>query len=293
MSSSRHIRRRAVLLGGLGAVAAGALGVVGVETGVLPGRTTLHALLGLNGAPGEIPDATPGPAVMGSFVSAARNGTRCEWMVSYPPRSAPGDALPVVVVLHGYGGDHSTAFSDLGLDRFQAEARSPFAIASVDGGNGYWHPRASGDDSGAMVLDEFLPELQSQGLDTDRLGLLGWSMGGYGALLLGSQLGPERASAIVAESPAMWKDAAHIADDAFDDASDYAAHDLAGRQSQLAGIPLRIDCGTGDGFYPIAQEYVNGFEMPPAGGFEPGGHDFEYWRRVAPGQLAFLAENLG
>ncbi|EUA23105.1 putative esterase [Mycobacterium xenopi 4042] len=46
--------------------------------------------------------------------------------------------------------------------------------------------------------------LSSQGLDTSRVAFLGWSMGGYGALLLGSRLGPTRTAAICAVSPALW-----------------------------------------------------------------------------------------
>jgi enterochelin esterase-like enzyme len=271
-------------------VAAGVAGFAAVEAGILPGRTTLHEVLGLNGPAGEIPDAVAGPSVSGSFVSAARSGTECAWTISYPPGSAAGDALPVVVALHGYVGHHTTAFAQIGLDRFQAESGSRFVIASVDGGNGYWHPRRSGGDSGAMVVQEFLPLLGEQGLDVDRVGLIGWSLGGYGALLLGSQLGPERVAAIAAVSPAMWADAAHSPGGAFDDAEDYAAHDLAGRQEELDGIRVRIDCGTGDGFYPVVRDYASGFAIPPAGGFEPGGHDDDYWRRVAPAELTFLGE---
>ncbi len=292
MTESRAITRRTVLIGAGGLVAAGATAAFAVEAGLIPGRTTLHQLLGLNGSPGEIPDADVGPSVSGEFVSEARDGITCGWTISYPPGAAPDDPLPVVVVVHGYDADHTTAFSRLGLDRFQAEARSPFAVASVDGGDGYWHRRAAGGDSGAMVIDEFIPLLADRGLDTSRVGLLGWSMGGYGALLLGSQLGSDRVAAIVAESPAMWQDGAHSPDGAFDDAEDYAAHDLAGRQDELSGIPVRIDCGIGDGFYPVVRDYVEGFETPPGGGFEPGGHDYDYWRRVAPAQLEFLAEHL-
>ena len=290
--TSARISRRAVLFGGLGVVAAGAAGVAGIEAGVIPGRTTLHALLGLNGEAGKIPDAEPGPKHDGSFVSAARDGATCAWTVSYPPGAAVGDALPVVVVLHGYDADHTAAFSKLGLDRFQAEAKSPFAIASVDGGDGYWHARREGGDSGEMVIDELLPALAALELTTARVGFLGWSMGGYGALLLGTQLGPDRVAAIAAESPAMWVDGGHSPEGAFDDAADYAAHDLAGRQNELAGIPVRIDCGTGDGFYPVVRDYVAGFSTPPEGGFTPGGHDYAYWRRMAPAQLAFLAEHV-
>ncbi|EUA51733.1 putative cONSERVED EXPORTED PROTEIN [Mycobacterium xenopi 3993] len=51
-----------------------------------------------------------------------------------------------------------------------------------------------------MVLNELIPMLSSQGLDTSRVAFLGWSMGGYGALLLGSRLGPTRTAAICAVS---------------------------------------------------------------------------------------------
>lgn len=59
-------------------------------------------------------------------------------------------------------------------------------------GGSYWHKRASGEDSGAMVLSELIPLLDTHNLDTSRVAFLGWSMGGYGALLLGGRLGPAR-----------------------------------------------------------------------------------------------------
>ncbi|HLN78886.1 MAG TPA: alpha/beta hydrolase, partial [Nocardioidaceae bacterium] len=57
----------------------------------------------------------------------------------------------------------------------------------------------------------------------------------------------------------------------------------------LDGIPVRIDCGEGDPFYAATHDYVAGFDVPPAGGFQPGDHDVGYWRRMAPHQLRFLA----
>ncbi|HEX7835529.1 MAG TPA: alpha/beta hydrolase-fold protein [Pseudolysinimonas sp.] len=288
------IRRRTLLIGAGGVVLAGVAGAFAIEAGLLPGRTTLHELLGLNGEAGVIPDVEPGPIVHGEFVSAARLGASCGWTIAYPPGAAAGDALPVLVVLHGYGGDNTSAFDELGLDRFLAAAvdggAAPFTIASVDGGNTYWHARASGEDAGAMVTDEFIPLLAEHGLATDRVGFLGWSMGGYGSLLIASLLGPSRVASVVAESPAMWQDGAHSPDGAFDDADDYARNDLAGKQSALAGIPVRVDCGTGDGFYPVVERYVSGFDEAPAGEFESGGHDFDFWRRMAPAQLAFVAK---
>lgn len=270
-------------------LAAGA-GLLAVEERVLPGRSTLHQVLGLDGAAGIIPRVTPGPADSGGFVSAARLGASVGYTISYPPGTNLGDNLPTLVTLHGAGGSHASSFGNqLGLDRFQAAGKHRFAIASVDGGDSYWHRRATGEDAGAMVADEFIPLLKSKGLATDRLALLGWSMGGYGALLLGEKLRPR---AIVAESAAIWRTAKEAAPIAFDGEEDFAANTVFGRQHELDGIAVRVDCGDGDGFEPNDSAYRDGFATTPAGGIEPGGHDMGYWRRMAPTQLEFVGEQL-
>ncbi|WP_345764523.1 alpha/beta hydrolase [Diaminobutyricibacter sp. McL0608] len=276
------------------AVLTGAAGLA-VENRLLPGRSLMHKVLGLNGPAGTVPNIPPGTMVSGSFTSKARLGADCGWAISYPPGSSPGEKLPVLIALHGYSDDHSNAFgtNHLGLDRFLAQAvkggSRPFAIASVDGGNTYWHRRASGEDAGAMVAEEFVPLLAGHGLDITRFALYGWSMGGYGALHLASQLGPERVSSVAAVSPALWHTAGEAAHIAFDGAADFGANTPFGHESALAGIPIRIDCGTGDGFYPAVRDYVSGLAPHPAGGFTPGGHDAAYWRRLAPADLAFTA----
>jgi len=291
----RRVSRRAFLGAGALTVAAIGAGGYGVEQRILPGRSWLYAHLGLNGSDGQLPDVQAGKVVSGSFISQRRLGTRCGWSIAYPPGSSTD--LPVLVVLHGRGGNHTSAFGDeLGLHRYLAQlvraGARPFAIASVDGGDSYWHHRRSGEDSGAMVTDELLPLLRTRGLDTSRIALLGWSMGGYGALLLAGRLGSKRVSACVAESPALWLQAGDTAPGAFDDPADYQANTVFGHQQRLAGIAVRIDCGTGDGFFPAAQRYARGFSPRPAGGFQPGGHTLGYWRRMAPAQLAFVADNI-
>lgn len=274
-------------------IGAGA-GAVGVETGVVTGRSWAYNHLGLDGEDGIIPDIRPGRMVSGRFVSDARLGARCGWSIAYPPGNH--DALPVVVVLHGRGNDHTSAFAGLGLDRFLAAAvrdgARPFAIASVDGGDTYWHARDDGEDSGAMVLDEFIPMLGERGLDARRVAFLGWSMGGYGSLLLAARLGKDRVVGVVAESPALWPRYEDTAPGAFDNATDFADALVWRRQDRLRGSPVRIDCGEGDPFYANTREYVDGFDVRPAGGFQPGDHDVGYWRRMAPDQLRFLAKSL-
>ncbi|MFL6161314.1 MAG: alpha/beta hydrolase-fold protein [Jatrophihabitantaceae bacterium] len=292
MSTGRPISRRAALLGSLAAAGGGCLAF---EEGLLPGRHRLNSALGLGGADSGLPAVPAGKKVSGRFVSARRLGRGCGYTIAYPNGAA--ERIPVAVVLHARAVDHRAAFSQLGLDRFLTAGGHRFAVASVDGGDTYWHRRASGEDAGAMVIEEFLPILRAHGLDTRRLALLGWSMGGYGALWLAGVLGAAKVAATAALSPALWHRPGQTAPGAFDDPADFAAHDVFSHAPALAGIPVRVDCGTEDGFCPAARDYVRLLRSDPgpapAGEFTPGGHAVAYWRRAVPGQLAFLAEQLG
>jgi len=283
--------RRVLLAGVGGAVAAGALAAVGVQQGVLPGRARLHEALGLDGPAGVIPDVPSGHVASGSFVSRHRLGATTGWSVVYPGQHA--ERLPVLVALHGIGGDHTTAFDKLGMNRFLpavVDAGAPrFAIATVDGGTTYYHPRPSGEDAGAMVTDELLPLLGRQGLDVSRPAFLGWSMGGYGALRLAGLLGADRVSAVGALSAALWTNPADASVYGFADAAEYERYSVVGRQSDLDGIPVRLDCGTDDPFYDANRAYVAGFDRPITSTFQPGAHDAAYWTRMLPAQLRFVS----
>ncbi|MGX7679754.1 alpha/beta hydrolase [Jatrophihabitans sp. DSM 45814] len=248
-----------------------------------------------------LPDIAGGPTISGTFTSVARLDRPVSWTIAYPPgyqrASASRPKLPVAVVLHGRHGDHAYAFGKLlGLDRYLAlamqQGTAPFALASVDGGDTYWHRRTTGEDAGEMVLEEFLPLLGSHGLDLSRVGFLGWSMGGYGSLLLASKLaerdGSARVAAVAAESPAVWRTLAESYPVAFDGPADFAENGIYHRLLALKGIPIRIDCGRQDALYPVAYEFARALTPAPAGGYERGGHDLGYWRRTAPGQLAFI-----
>jgi pimeloyl-ACP methyl ester carboxylesterase len=296
--SARAFLSRRRLLVGVGLGVAGIAGTgAAVNEGVLPGRSRLLDALGVDGIDGVVPRTEPGGFLTGALVSKARLDAECRWTIAYPP-GVSRDGLPVAVVLHGRGGSAETVFGEasLGLGNFLAEVveegATPFALAAVDGGDTYWHPRATGEDAGAMVVEEFIPLLARQGLDTTRLAFMGWSMGGYGALRLAGLLGRSRVRAVVAESPALWHDFADTAPGAFDDAEDFADATVWDRQDSLNGVAVRVDCGEADPFYEATVNYVGGFAHRPEGSFEPGQHDMGYWRRMAPTQLRFLAGSL-
>ncbi|MDC8973092.1 alpha/beta hydrolase-fold protein [Mycobacterium marinum] len=297
MARMPDLSRRAVL--GLGASATlGAVGAYALDMALLP-RTSRAAPappIGTNVplAPARPLDPPP-PAqaaptmTTGSFVSAARGGITTNWAIARPP----GQTQPLrpVIALHGKGSDAATVMAG-GVEQGLAQAVNaglpPFAVVAVDGGGSYWHKRASGEDSEAMVLDELIPMLDSQRLDTSRVAFLGWSMGGYGALLLGGRLGPARTAAICAVSPALWTSAGAAAPGAFDGAADYAANSVWGMPA-LGSIPIRVDCGDSDPFYSATKQFIAQLPNPPAGGFSPGGHNGGFWSSQLPAELTWMA----
>lgn len=224
----------------------------------------------------------------GTLTSRHWPGRTVHWRVARPGGGAADGRAPVVVVLHGRGGD---ADSVTGLHLDDHVASTGLAVASIDGGDTYWHRRRSGVDAGAVVLDDFLPLLGSMGLRTTPLGLLGWSMGGYGALLLAGSLGPRRVFGVAAESAALWQSPGDSAAGAFDDREDYQRHDVFASRGRLRGIPVRLDCGTSDPFLAADRAYAAGLPGVSAT-FDPGGHTEQYWAAHAGPQLAWLAARL-
>ena len=292
--------RRTFLLGSLGAAVVAVVGgYAGVEEGVLPGRIRLAELTGQCDV-----DATPppsgAPVETGGFASSARK-TTVGWSLALPP-GTPADDLPVVVVLHGRGGNYATAFKDLRLHDFLAaytkNGGKPFALASVDGGdNTYWHPRRSGDDPIKMLADEFLPLLKQRGFETDHIGVLGWSMGGYGALLLAREshrknLKNTDVVAAAAGSPALFTSFETSAGGAFDDAADFAKYGNLAAQPDVGSIPLHVACGRDDAFTNTTKRYRSNVSPTPEGGIDKGCHTDGYWRSLAAEQLAFLGSKL-
>ncbi|MEB3019444.1 alpha/beta hydrolase-fold protein [[Mycobacterium] crassicus] len=245
-------------------------------------------LIGARPASAAPPQAAP-TMTTGAFDSAARGGMTTNWAIARPPGQT--GALRPLIALHGKGSDASTVMAggvEQGLAQAVDAGLPPFAVVAVDGGGSYWHRRASGEDSGAMVTDELLPLLADQGLDTSRVAFLGWSMGGYGALLLGGRLGPRRTAAICAVSPALWLSPGAAAPGAFDGATDFEANSVFGMPA-LGSIPIRVDCGNSDPFYAATKAFIGQLPNPPAGGFSPGGHDGGYWSSQMPAELTWIA----
>jgi S-formylglutathione hydrolase FrmB len=204
----------------------------------------------------------------------------------------------VCLVLHGRGDDHRAAVNVVQLDSALAtitrHGAPPIALVAMDGGDhAYWHRRADGDDPQRMLIDELLPRLAAAGMRTSRLGLFGWSMGGYGALLMAEKLGKARISYVAVDSPALWLQPGDSAAGAFDDREDFIRNDVFAARARLAGIPVRVMCGKSDTFLAATRAFVQRVPDLVTADYPAGGHDPALWRSTAVSQMAPLARALG
>jgi len=225
---------------------------------------------------------------------------RMGWTISVPRTIGHQRPRAIVYCLHGYHNDHRMAFEQIHVPEVAAAIGFPAVVAAVDGGqDSYWHRREDGTDALAMLLHEFVP------LVRDRVGplpqaIIGWSMGGYGALLAAERTAKRPAKrtaasrfhAVAPASPALWLAPGDTAPGAFDSPADFYANDVFTGVNDLRHLKTAVFCGTGDPFYVATRHLVSLMDFPHEARFAPGGHDDDYWRSVAPAQLRTIANGI-
>ncbi|MEA2143097.1 MAG: hypothetical protein QOI64_1527 [Solirubrobacteraceae bacterium] len=185
-------------------------------------------------------------------------GRKLEQKVAVPAGGA--DGRPLLVLLHGRGAKPGGAFSDeffVELDRLGD--RAP-VVVEVDGGDhSYYHDRKDGR-WGSYVVREVIPAvLKRYDVDGRRIALGGTSMGGFGALDIARRQ-PGRFCAVGGHSAALWRASGETPDGAFDNAADFARHDVYGQVHRnpraYAREQIWLDAGTTDPFRPVNEEIV-------------------------------------
>jgi hypothetical protein len=199
-------------------------------------------------------------------------------------RPAKSRSRTLLVLLHGRGGGPDSFLSRQFFDGLSALGRRAPYVLLLDGGDhSYWHDRRDGS-WGSMVLREAIPA----GIARTRareVAIGGISMGGFGALDLGRR---RRFCAVGAHSAALWTSAGATARGAFDDAADFARHDLIA-QSPAYGTPVWMDVGVDDPFRAADAAYAR--KIHATLHVWPGAHDGSYWRAHIARYLRFYADS--
>jgi enterochelin esterase-like enzyme len=224
-------------------------------------------------------------------------GRKLEQRAVVPAGADDAHRRPLLLWLHGRAVRPESFFSDeffAALDSLGG--RAPVVVAVNGGDHSYWHNRRGGR-WGAYVMREVLPaSLRRFPVDPKRVAIGGISMGGFGALDL-ARLHPHRFCAAGGHSPAIWSSAGETAPGAFDDASDFARHDLvrAAPSNPWGRLPLWIDRGNSDPFVPGDRALIHGLR---SGGARlrvhrwPGAHTGDYWSAHTAAYLRFYARQL-
>jgi len=220
-----------------------------------------------------VPDAPAGEQRLLRLPSAAR-GRTVDVYTAVPAGYGSGHGLPVCLILHG-GTKRPEDFADLGFGRFLTDAvrrgAPPFVLVGAEGDRLAWRP-SGGDDPQQMVRQEMPVWCGQLGYDRTRLAAWGWSMGGYGALLL-AEAYPGFVKAVAAFSPAV---------------SPY--DDVTGSAGLLRGTPIGLWCGKQDGLVDNVRNLERRLpEKKAAGEYGDGRHNFAFWSRMMPGAFDFIA----
>lgn len=296
--------RRRVLGTALAATAAMVGGGVGatemVSHGVLPGKYVLDELDGACSVPSPPLDVTTlGPSKSGTFFSRARR-RRVGYTLAFPPGHHLGAAVPLVVMLHAFGANHANALTDMSPQqavalRVGGVPLAPMAMVTVDGGNGYWNPHP-GDDPMSMVMNEVIPMCRAMGAGRPprAIGVMGISMGGYGALLLGERF-PHVIRAVAAISPAVWTSYRQARDanpGAYASAADFDACDVVTHAGDLSHTPVRVASGVDDPFHPGVLALARALPPQAVVVISKGCHTGPFFTSQEAPSLEFLARHL-
>jgi len=212
------------------------------------------------------------------------------------PAGTTGAGRPLLVFLHGLGanGEYANLDSPMFAALAAQGAHAPDIVFPDGGTDSYWHNRAGGAWS-SYVLDEVIPRAVALvHADPRRIAIGGISMGGFGALDI-ARLHPGRFCAVGGHSAALFAAGADTAPGAFDDAVDFAHHDVlaAARAGNPYGTtPVWLDVGTDDPFRSTDTALAAALRSHGANvqlHIWPGGHGGAYWEAHWDSYLAFYA----
>jgi S-formylglutathione hydrolase FrmB len=204
---------------------------------------------------------------------------------------------PLLVFLHGRNGNERSELDDAFYSALEAAGPGAPIVAFPYGGkSSYWHDRADGR-WGRYVTREVIPEVVRRfDADPRRVAIGGISMGGFGAYDI-ARLNPGRFCAVAGHSPALWGTGGETAPGAFDDAEDFARHDVVGAAQAnpdlFGDAHVWLDAAAADPFQPGDQPFAGALGKRASIHLSwPGGHEDSYWNAHWPAYARFYTRAL-
>jgi S-formylglutathione hydrolase FrmB len=202
----------------------------------------------------------------------------------------------LLVFLHGRGSSpDDLLWNELFAGLRDLGRRAPIVLLANGGDHSYYHNRRGGKWRSYLMRELIPAALDRLHADPKRVAIGGVSMGGFGALDL-ARLAPGRFCAVGGHSAALWRTGGETAPGAFDDAEDFAHHDLfraASRGKPYGRTPVWMDVGTADPFRSADTSFAGLLRSHGARArfhVWPGSHGPTYWRGHIAQYLRFYAD---
>ena len=213
--------------------------------------------------------------------------------------SGGNDSLPVILLLHGYGGSYKSWSSKTNL--VQQADEFNFIIVCPDGNRNSWYldsPMEPESQYKTFFINELIPWIKKN-YRTNQMGITGLSMGGHGAFYLAIRH-PELFDAVSGMSSGVdltfstvkWELAKILGPfELFPDR--WNSNSVLNMVEMIPEgfMPILIDCGYDDFFIDINRTLHNRLiekNVPHTYIEKPGGHNWDYWTNTLDEHLRFF-----
>lgn len=234
--------------------------------------------------------------------STALNQTK-EYNLYLPPNWCELSELPLLVMLHGYGGNFTDWVDDGHIDEAADELIlageiEPLVILMPDGDDSYYVSSEYGDYE-PYIVNELVDAVDSEfptAATRESRSIGGYSMGGFGAMYLALTY-PDKFSAVGAHSAAVFQSSNEPPPYVYGPGGEFFSErspvSLIERNGWPVDIRLFIDMGIDDRLMTSLYYVLTAFDHQPGVEFEahvwPGGHDWDYWGTHVADYLRFYA----
>ena len=223
-----------------------------------------------------------------------------------PDNYAQQDSLPVVYLLHGYGGNYADWVDKAPGIKALADHYG-LMIVCPDGGIGSWYWDSPVDPAfryETFVANELVAWVDSQYKtikSREGRAITGLSMGGHGALYLAMRhldvygaAGSTAGGVDIRPFPLNWDMAKRLGSYA-DQPDRWDTYTVVNQVHRLTpnALALIIDCGTSDFFYGVNEQLHRKLldcNIPHTYMTGPGSHNWDYWQRSIPHQLLYFSK---